>query len=139
MNALFLAGSHEEGLNVAHEIAGAFATEKFLGNPLFHLRVGQCLYELLDQDERELSGPGTMHDELARALIGGGIEIFDGEDPKYLAAITKVSKPPDGVASWEATRGTGGTSVEMLNGAAGFLAETLGSKYGNKPPYGERA
>ena len=42
--------------------------------PFFHLRVGQCKYELAPEAERRLQGPGLAVDDLARALIGAGIE-----------------------------------------------------------------
>lgn len=50
-----------------------------IGNPYVHLRMGQLEYEV-----------GSVHraaDELMRAYMGGGREIFEGEDPKYFAVI----------------------------------------------------
>jgi tetratricopeptide (TPR) repeat protein len=46
-----------------------------IGNPFLHLRLGQCQFELGDLDRAA--------DELTRAYMGQGDEIFDGEDPKY--------------------------------------------------------
>lgn len=47
-----------------------------IGNPFIHLRRGQIL---LDEGENDAAA-----DELARAYMGGGTEIFAGADPKYL-------------------------------------------------------
>lgn len=57
-----------------------------LGNPFLHLRLGQALFELGDTDRAS--------DELARAYMGAGDEIFDGEDAKYLQFIRQVLRPP---------------------------------------------
>ena len=62
-----------------------------LGNPFIHLRLGECLFEVGNQ-------PAAM-DELARAYMGAGGEIFSGEDPKYFQALRKVLKPPAGAMS----------------------------------------
>ena len=54
-----------------------------LGNPYIHLRLGQMYFE---RDEMDKAA-----DELARAYMGGGIEIFAEDDPKYLAFLkTKI-------------------------------------------------
>ncbi len=47
-----------------------------IGIPFLHMRLGQCQFELGDH----------MHalDELLRAYMGGGAELFEEEDPKYL-------------------------------------------------------
>jgi hypothetical protein len=50
-----------------------------IGNPFLHLRLGQVL---LDEDE-----PDRAADELIRAYMGAGPEIFVGEDPRYLAFL----------------------------------------------------
>ena len=55
-----------------------------LGNPFIHLRLGQCQLELGEE--------ARARDELARAYMGGGPEIFDGEDPKYFAFIKRFMK-----------------------------------------------
>jgi tetratricopeptide (TPR) repeat protein len=57
-----------------------------IGNPFIHLRLGQCQFELGDRDRAA--------DELARAYMGGGSELFDEEDPKYFAFLKTVLKPP---------------------------------------------
>ena len=46
------------------------------GNPFRHLRRGQVLFEQADYD--------AAADELMRAYMGGGLDIFAEEPPKYL-------------------------------------------------------
>ena len=47
-----------------------------IGNPFLHLRRGQVLYE---QNE-----PDAAADELMRAFMAEGYEVFENEDEKYL-------------------------------------------------------
>jgi tetratricopeptide (TPR) repeat protein len=47
-----------------------------IGNPFLHLRFGQILF---DEEEADQAA-----DELMRAYMGGGAEIFENEDEKYL-------------------------------------------------------
>lgn len=58
------------------------------GNPWVHLRLGQVRYEL-GQSERAA-------DELARAYMGGGREVFSGQDPKYFALVERLLRQPPG-------------------------------------------
>ena len=54
-----------------------------IGNPWIHLRNGQINLEL-----------GKMHragDELIRAYMGGGKEIFSLEDPKYYQYLNRIA------------------------------------------------
>ncbi len=53
------------------------------GNEFLHLRLGQCLFEL-GQTERAA-------DELGRAYLAGGDEVFEDEDPKYLEFLRTQS------------------------------------------------
>jgi len=54
-----------------------------LGNPYIHLRLGQTYYENHNLDKAA--------DELTRAYMGGGMEIFMEDDPKYLEYLeTKI-------------------------------------------------
>lgn len=46
-----------------------------IGNPFLHLRRGQVLFEM-----KELDGAA---DELIRAYMGAGDDIFSNEEPKY--------------------------------------------------------
>ena len=50
-----------------------------IGNPLIHLRLGQSQYEL--------NNLAKAKDELMRAYMGQGEEIFEGEDEKYLSFL----------------------------------------------------
>ncbi len=55
-----------------------------LGNPFIHLRLGQCQFEL-----------GEMHraaDELTRAYMGAGKDLFRSEDPKYFDFLKQQIK-----------------------------------------------
>ena len=52
---------------------------KGLGNPYIHLRLGQIHVEQGRLDRAA--------DELTRAYMGGGIDIFMEDDPKYLAFL----------------------------------------------------
>jgi tetratricopeptide (TPR) repeat protein len=56
-----------------------------LGNPYIHLRLGQVQFELGNIDRAK--------DELARAFIGGGDEVFEGDDPKYWRFIREILRP----------------------------------------------
>lgn len=59
-----------------------------LGNPFFHLRAGECAFEL---------GQWTRaDDELTRAYMGAGKEIFEKEDPKYFRRLEGRLHPPSG-------------------------------------------
>jgi hypothetical protein len=60
-----------------------------IGNPFLHLRLGQCEFELGNLDRAA--------DELARAYMGDGAEIFEEEDDKYFEFLkTRLLPPPDG-------------------------------------------
>lgn len=50
-----------------------------LGNPFIHLRLGQASLELGAED--------AAADELTRAYMGAGMDIFLEDDPKYLAFL----------------------------------------------------
>lgn len=55
-----------------------------LGNPFIHLRLGQVL---LDTGETDAAA-----DELMRAYMGAGKEIFAEDDPKYLEFLATRAK-----------------------------------------------
>ncbi|PSN15207.1 hypothetical protein C7293_08275 [filamentous cyanobacterium CCT1] len=61
--------------NALHALEEAMYCPEAIGNPFIHLRLGQVLFELSNLDR--------ARDELARAYLGGGQEIFEGENPKY--------------------------------------------------------
>ena len=64
----FVAGS--DNLSLAMSCPDA------VGNPFLHLRLGQC--------EFELGNLVSAVDELMRAYMAAGSEIFSDQDPKYL-------------------------------------------------------
>jgi tetratricopeptide (TPR) repeat protein len=57
-----------------------------IGNPFVHLRRGQTFFELGEMKWAE--------EELAGAYMLEGVEIFEDEDPKYLAHLKTVLQPP---------------------------------------------
>jgi len=72
-DASFLGGyksSALEALQYAMTCPGA------VGNPFLHLRYGQVLFDRGEADQAA--------DELMRAYMGAGEEIFASEDPRYL-------------------------------------------------------
>lgn len=85
-DAYYLSGRNQEALQ---PLLRAMSCLKGLGNPFLHLRLGQVQFELGNEI--------LAADELARAYMGAGKKIFDGEDPKYFALVkSKLSKPADG-------------------------------------------
>jgi len=117
-------------------IRGAFGLAKagiqVVGNPYFHLKAGQTKW-LLAEDPRA-PGPGSPQDELARALIGGGIDLLDGAWPDQRAFILQVMKPPQGLTSWEQTRGRGGATSGELANALGWARTDIERLYRTFPP-----
>lgn len=59
-----------------------------LGNVFIHLRLGESYYELGDEKRAA--------DNLTRAYMAGGREVFGEEKPKYFALLEKILKPPTG-------------------------------------------
>jgi len=60
-----------------------------IGNPFIHLRLGQAQLESGNEERAA--------DELCRAYMGGGSEIFDEDDPKYFAFLkTRIEAPAGG-------------------------------------------
>jgi len=87
-DANFLSGDYEAGRD---NLSNAMQCPDAIGSPFLHLRLGQCQFELGDQDRAA--------DELARAYMGAGHSLFEDEDPKYLMFLkTKLDPPPGG---WE--------------------------------------
>jgi hypothetical protein len=84
--ANFFGGDYVAGrdnLSTAMHCPGA------IGNPFLHLRLGQCQLELGDL--------ARATDELTRAYMGGGTEIFEEEDEKYFNFLkTRLDPPPGG-------------------------------------------
>ena len=69
----FLSEDFEQSLDA---FSDAVNSADGLGNPFIHLRLGQCKFELAILDDAA--------DELIRAYMAEGFEIFENEDPKYL-------------------------------------------------------
>lgn len=138
MDALYRRGELAQAYEAATRIHGAFPGLA-VGNPFFHLRVGQLLFALDGDAIHASDGRGTCADNLARALLCGGIDLFEGEDPKYLGFILPKLKPPKGYASWRATsRHEGGDAAiarHTLDGAPAYLHAELARKLGAAPPY----
>jgi tetratricopeptide (TPR) repeat protein len=84
--ANFSVGNYEacrDNISLAMQSPGAF------GNPIVHLRLGACQYEL--------GNVSRAADELARAYIPEGKSIFQARDQKYLAFVkTQLDPPPGG-------------------------------------------
>lgn len=59
-----------------------------LGNPFIHLRLGEAAFELGKMDRAT--------DELTRAYLGAGRDLFADEDPKYLAFLETILRPMPG-------------------------------------------
>ncbi len=76
----FTAG--RDNLSMAMSCPGA------IGNPFLHLRLGQCQLELGDLDQAA--------NELLRAYMGAGKDIFSREDSKYFEFLTTRAKAPSG-------------------------------------------
>jgi tetratricopeptide (TPR) repeat protein len=78
-DAYFLKEDYEEACKV---FSDAMCCPNAIGNPFLHLRLGQTQYEL--------NNKSRAADELARAFMGGGEELFKDEDSKYLNWIKAV-------------------------------------------------
>jgi predicted negative regulator of RcsB-dependent stress response len=72
----FLAGNAAKARDV---LAYAMTCPDAVGNPFLHLRFGEVSFDLGDRDRAA--------DELMRAFMGAGPEIFANENPKYLAFL----------------------------------------------------
>jgi tetratricopeptide (TPR) repeat protein len=76
---LFLAGKFAEALDAFND---AVRCPNGLGQTFVHLRLGQCLLEL--------GSKRKAADELMRAYMAGGREVFARQDGKYLAFLEEV-------------------------------------------------
>ena len=87
-DANFLSGDFEAGRDNIFR-AMSCLTPDAIDNPFLHLRLGQCQFELGNLD--------AAAEELTRALMGGGEEVLQYDDPKYWAFLkTKLNPPPGG-------------------------------------------
>ena len=79
----FLSHNFESARNVLQDCMHCVGA---IGNPFIHLRLGQAQYEL--------NNLSRAADELTRAYMGAGKEIFESEDRKYFEFLKSVIKPP---------------------------------------------
>ncbi len=84
-DTLFQAARYSEALQ---PLLDAMKCPGGIGNPFVHLRLGQTQLEL----GNEVLGA----DELARAYMGAGKEIFEEEPAKYFTFVKSKLKPPVG-------------------------------------------
>jgi tetratricopeptide (TPR) repeat protein len=80
-DACFLKGDFDE---TRKALESAMHCPDAIGNPFLHLRFGQALYEQGEEDRAA--------DELIRAYMGSGPDIFADDDPKYLAFLSTRAK-----------------------------------------------
>ncbi len=85
-DVLLQQGNYEEARET---LKGAMRCPGAIGNPFIHLRLGQAHYQLRDHEHAK--------DELARAYMGGGDDIFEGEDPRYKNYIQGIFRPREDV------------------------------------------
>ena len=91
-DANFLGGDYTAGCD---NLSNAMRCPGAIGNPFIHLRLGQCQLELGNTDRAA--------DELMRAWMGGGKDIFQDQDPKYLAFLRTRADldPPPQKKGWQ--------------------------------------
>jgi hypothetical protein len=80
-SANYLGGDYVAGRD---NLANAMHCPAAIGNPFIHFRLGQCQFELGNLDRAA--------DELMRAYMGAGREIFDQDDPKYFQFLATRAK-----------------------------------------------
>jgi tetratricopeptide (TPR) repeat protein len=77
-DAFFLNRDYAQGFDAMNQ---ALLSPGGMGNPFIHLRIGECAFEI---GEMELA-----KDNLMRAYMGAGEEIFLHDNPKYLGFLAK--------------------------------------------------
>jgi tetratricopeptide (TPR) repeat protein len=82
-DAHFLSGNYSLAIKA---LTDAMCCPNALGNPFIHLRLGQSYLEVGDQFQAA--------DELIRAYMGDGKDIFENQDPKYFNFLKSRIKPP---------------------------------------------
>lgn len=80
-DAHFLNSNYPAALTALEQ---AMRCPEAIGNPFIHLRLGQTQFELGNKDRAA--------DELMRAYMGAGAEIFAEEAPKYLEFLGTVAE-----------------------------------------------
>jgi hypothetical protein len=83
-DANFFGSDFEAGRD---NLSNAMQCPGAIGNPYIHLRLGQCEFELGNLDRAA--------DELIRAYMGGGTELFAEDDGKYLAFLSTRARGID--------------------------------------------
>ena len=137
MHADFQLGDYLEVMQAAAVVHQQFGKLKgfVIGNPYFHLRVGQAKYRLCpNEDQRNMPGPGSPRDELARALIGGGPRLFANEPAEYYQFVQSFLRPPQDCATWDDASDYG-CLIEALNSSRGYLRELFTERFGSCPPW----
>jgi tetratricopeptide (TPR) repeat protein len=84
-DANFLFGDYAAGRD---NLSVAMQCPSGIGNPFLHLRLGQCQFELGDLDRAA--------DNLTRAYMGAGEEIFEGADRYFAFLKSRIQQPPRG-------------------------------------------
>jgi tetratricopeptide (TPR) repeat protein len=84
-DAHFFTGDFENG---AQAFQKARNSVEAYANPFLNLRLGQCEFEMENL-------PGAA-ENLLRAYMMGGDEVFEDEDPKYFAFLKTAVDPPEG-------------------------------------------
>jgi tetratricopeptide (TPR) repeat protein len=74
--------------NAVAALTNAIACPNGLGNPFIHLRLGQSHFEM--------GNTSKAADELARAYMVGGRELFEKVEQKYFVFLKSILKPPIG-------------------------------------------
>jgi tetratricopeptide (TPR) repeat protein len=81
----FIMGNYEAGRD---NLVSVMHCPGAIGNPFIHMRLGQCRYELGEYEKAA--------DELARAFLIEGEDIFKDEDKKYLDFVKSKLQEPKG-------------------------------------------
>lgn len=90
-DANFLSGDFTAGRD---NLSNAMHCPCAIGNPFLHLRLGQCQLELGEQERAA--------DELLRAYMAAGSEIFKDQNPRYLRFLQSKAKGVEGPKkSWQ--------------------------------------
>jgi len=88
-DANFLAGDFVAGRD---NLGSAMHCPGAIGNPFLHLRLGQCQFELGALDRAA--------DELMRAYMGAGPDIFKDQDAKYVRFLQSRAKGVKAPRKW---------------------------------------
>ncbi len=87
-DAHFLSGDYK---NAVAAFGNAVHCPNGVGNPFIHLRLGQSYFEMGDMRR--------AGDELTRAYMGGGKELLEKVEARYLDYLKSILMPPSGQQS----------------------------------------